>query len=98
MKVNNDDEGLELMNNFLKLAKEDPRISSSHINLYVSLVYHRKKMDFKSSVSFFRRELIPLCKISGSATFHRSIKELHEYGYIKYTPSYSHLIPSKVFF
>jgi hypothetical protein len=30
-----------------------------------------------------------LAKISGVATYHKSIRELDEYGYIRYEPSYN---------
>lgn len=30
-----------------------------------------------------------VCKISSTATYHKCIKELHQYGYITYTPSYN---------
>jgi hypothetical protein len=31
-----------------------------------------------------------LAKISGVATYHKAIRELDEYGYIDYKPSYNH--------
>jgi hypothetical protein len=31
-----------------------------------------------------------LCKISASSTYHKTIRELHEFGYIEYRPSFNH--------
>ena len=38
-----------------------------------------------------------VCKISSNATNHKCIKELHEYGYLKYSPSYNPYKGSLVF-
>ena len=35
-------------------------------------------------------------KINGLATYHKCIRELHEYGYIDYHPSYNAAICSQV--
>ena len=39
---------------------------------------------------------MPICKISRPATYHRSIKELREYGYIEYLASYNQFLGSMV--
>jgi len=38
-----------------------------------------------------------LAKISGVATYHKTIRELHEYGYIKYQPSYNRFSRSRIY-
>lgn len=88
----------ELLNAFMEAVREDPRIGTSHISLYVTLVscWHEKHFEYPLSV--FARELMPLCKISGTGTYHRCIRELHEYGYISYQPSYNHFLGSLVYF
>lgn len=87
-----------LIATFLTAIKEDSRICSTHISLYTALVYVWKMNNFKTPVYFFRNDLIPFCKISGTATFHRRIKELEGYGYIKYVPSFNHSVGSRVEF
>ena len=83
MIVKNEYEALNLINTFLTATQDDPRINSTHISLYMTLVYFWQKHEFEHPVSFFRRDLIPFCKISGTATFHKCLRELNDYGYIK---------------
>ena len=85
-----------LITDFLTDAKEDVRISPVHISLYLSLVYCLREQ-MVNPVYIFSRQLMPLAKISGVATYHRTIRELHEYGYIRYVPSYYHLLGSLVY-
>lgn len=89
---------VQLLSNFLEAVRDDPRIGPAHISLYLSLIGFWSEKNFESPLSVFSYEIMPLCKIAGSATYHRSIKELHEYGYIKYVPSYNHFLGSLVYF
>lgn len=88
---------LVLLTTFLESIKEDPRITRSHISLYVSLVSYWHTNNMKNPLCIFSREIMPACKISGIATYHRTIRELHEYGYIKYQPSFNHFLGSLVY-
>ncbi len=38
-----------------------------------------------------------LAKISGIATYHKSIRELNDFEYIKYQPSYNHFSKSVIY-
>jgi len=88
---------IELVSNFIESVKEDPRINTAHISLYVSLVSYWYANSQKNPLCVFSRDIMPVCKISGPATYHRSIRELHEYGYIKYVPSFNHFLGSLVY-
>ena len=100
MQITNADEvvNIDLLNSFLATAKEDPRINTAHISLYVSLIYFWQQKQYVNPVALFRRDLIPLCKISGSATYHKSIRDLHRFGYIEYIPSFNSFEGSLVYF
>ena len=76
----------------------DSRINSRHISLYMALFECWNKNNFQSPVSIKRNDIMPVAKISGIATYHKCMKELHEYGYIRYFPSYDPVTKSKVFF
>ena len=89
---------IDVLGSFLATAKEDPRINTAHISLYVSLIYCWQQKQCKNPVSLFRHDLIPLCKISGSATYHKSIRDLHRFGYIEYIPSFNRFEGSLVYF
>ncbi len=96
-KLNSNNQ-VELVNDFIENVKDDPRINTAHISLYVSLVNQWYENGKKSPLFIFSKEIMPICKISGAATYHRSIRQLHEYGYIKYVPSYNHFLGSLVYF
>lgn len=98
MSVKNEDAGLKLLTTFLEKAKGDPRINTSHISLYVSLIYYWEKQSFKNPVSFFSHDLKPVCKISGTATYCKSMHNLHDFGYLNYVPSYNHFKGSLIYF
>ncbi len=79
---------LKRLSDFFSAIENDPRINTTHISLYMGLLQFWYVHECKNPVSIFSREVMPLCKISGSATYHKCIKELSDYGYIKYIPSY----------
>src|SRR4051794_16419774 len=82
---------------FFSAIQNDARISPVHISLFMAIMQHWNDNDCKNPIRVFSRDLMRLAKISGVATYHRSIRELHEYGYIKYKPSFNHLSGSLIF-
>jgi len=82
---------------FFTAIREDPRINPVHISLFMAIMQHWNANNCKSPICVFSRDLMQLAKISGVATYHRSIRELDEYGYIKYEPSYNHFLGSLVY-
>ncbi len=53
---------------------------------------------FVHPLRFFRTELLPVCKVSGSNTYYRALRDLNDYGYLNYIPSFSHYHGSLVYF
>ncbi len=88
----------QLVMAFVEAIKDDPRINTAHISLYVSLISHWHEKNFENPVAVFSHEIMPLCKIAGTATYHRSIRDLHEFGYIIYEPSHNHFKRSLIYF
>ncbi len=82
---------------FIAIAK-DPRISITHIGIYAALLQYWNEHDCTNPIQVFSHEVMKLAKISGCATYHKSIRELSEYGYIRYEPSYKRNQGSKVYF
>lgn len=76
--------------------KDDNRITPWHISLYFSLFHIWNNVRFKDEINIRRDELMTLSKIGSANTYTRCLKELHEWKYIKYTPSKSKFISSKV--
>jgi hypothetical protein len=81
---------------FMEEVQEDPRISPVHISLYLAIVQRWAAQGGDGPVSFKARLLMPVAKIGGRALFCRTIRQLHEYGYLRYEPSFKPDEPSKV--
>jgi hypothetical protein len=82
-----------------QLAKmeADYRIGPVHLSLYLAIIRQLNENNPFNPISFFSRELMAVAKISGRATYHKVVKDLHEFGYIRYEPSLSRMSRS-VFF
>ena len=73
---------------FLEAVREDNRISPVHISLFIAIAQQWRNKDCSNAICILTREIMQLSKISGRATYYRCLKELHEYGYIRYSPSH----------
>jgi len=81
---------------FLDAIKQDGRISSVHISLYVSLLREWQLQGELKIIQVTRDEMMQSAKISAYRTYYRSMKELQRYGYIKYIPSPNPKIKTEV--
>ena len=86
------------LSRFYEAIKDDNRIAPSHIALFMALFECWNQNDFQNPVCIRRRQIMEVAKISGLATYHRCLRELHLYGYIEYQPSYNSSVCSKVIF
>jgi hypothetical protein len=73
---------------FEKVAK-DKALNPTHVSLYVSLFQFWNRSRFANPISITREEIMRISKISSFTTYHRCLKALHDYGYIKYEPSFN---------
>ncbi len=73
---------------FDKIEK-DKRLRPSHISLYAVLFNFWNKNNFLNPIKVSRKEIMPLTRIKSKATYHKCMRELHDFGYIKYIPNYS---------
>ena len=67
----------------------DERLNPTHVSLYVSLFQFWNASRFQNPISISRNELMKVSKISAKATYHKCMKELNEWQYLKYKPSYN---------
>ena len=84
------------MENTMVKFGNDQRISPWHISLYMSLFHIWNSTRFKAEINIRRDELMKLSKIGSANTYSKCLKQLDEWNYIKYTPSKSRFISSKV--
>jgi hypothetical protein len=73
---------------FDKLVQDD-RLNPTHISLYLALFQFWNLQRFKNPISISREEVMRLSKIASKATYHKCMKELHQYQFINYDPSYN---------
>lgn len=88
---------IKLLAGFFEKVADDDRLNPTHISMYVSIFQLWNANRFKNPISISRNLVMKVCKISSNATYHKCIKELHEYGYLKYAPSYNPYKGSLVF-
>lgn len=74
---------------FFDKVAADERLNPTHVSMYVSLFQFWNASRFENPISISRSELMRVSKISSTATYHKCIKELHDYGYFNYMPSYN---------
>jgi hypothetical protein len=84
------------LTNFFAAIREDNRIGTSHVSLYMALFQYYNLNGFQNPVSIKRAAVMESAKISGLATYHKCLKDLVQYGYIEYNPSYNSAINSQV--
>lgn len=82
---------------FFNAIAGDPRISITHIGIYAALLQYWSEHQFTNPLYAFSYEIMELAKISSSTTYHRSIRDLSQYGYINYEPSFKRTKASRVY-
>lgn len=68
---------------------QDSRMYPSHISLYVSLFQLWSISRFQNPFRICRQDVMKLSKIKSFATYHKCINEIHNAGFINYSPSYN---------
>ena len=82
---------------FFSAIEKDQRLGISHIGLYVALICLWEKQGFKGHVNAFGKEVMQLSRIASTATYQKLLRQLVQYGYIRYMPSYYKGKASKIF-
>jgi hypothetical protein len=90
-------EEIKQLMSFFEAIREDNRIGTSHISLYMALFQLYNINRFENPILINRSVVMETAKINGLATYHRCIKDLAQFGYIKYLPSFNPGISTRVF-
>ena len=77
-------EVLKPLSDFFKAIENDYRISITHIGIYVALLQFRAGKGFINPIRAYKNEIMDIAKISSPKTYYKCMRELSEYGYIKY--------------
>lgn len=86
-----------LLSRFFEASVKDNRMGKAHLALYLALFCRWRSSGFPNPLPVFSKEMMPGAKISSSATYHYLIRDLHDYGYIRYVPSFYKHTPSQIF-
>lgn len=75
---------------------EDDRLSPYHLSVYNALFMLWNECGFADKLSINRNDVMRLSKIGNQNTYTKVLKQLHDYGYIVYEPSFNPLKGSLV--
>ena len=75
----------------------DKKILATHISLFTALFVCWQHGGYTSPFAVTRKNLMAYSRIASIATYHKCIRELDEFGYIRYRPSYHPKLGSLVY-
>ncbi|BAO56113.1 hypothetical protein NMS_2104 [Nonlabens marinus S1-08] len=84
------------LNAVFKLFQEDGRLNPTHISLYLALFQLWNHHRFRGSFHVNREDVMKLSKIGSKSTYHKCLRELHNYKYLIYEPSHNPFKGSKI--
>lgn len=84
------------LNCVFQLFAKDSRINPAHISLYMALFQHWNLLRFPEVFYINRGEIMQFAKIGSLPTYHRCLKNLDDWKYIKYFPSHNPYKGSKI--
>lgn len=91
-------EVLKPLSDFFNAIENDYRISITHIGIYVALLQFRAGKGFINPIRAYRYEIMDIAKISSPKTYYKCMRELSEYGYIKYASTRKRNQGSTIYF
>lgn len=89
---------LKPLSDFFQAIQHDGRISITHIGIYAALLQYRIDNGFNNPIQVFSYQIMRIAKLSSSITYLKSVRDLSDYGYIKYEPSFNRKKGSRIYF
>ena len=77
------------LNIFFQNLSQDKRLNATHVSMYVVLFYQWNSTRFSDEFYINRNEIMSLSKIGSKGTYHKCLKDLHQWKYLEYLPSYN---------
>tara|TARA_R110000823_G_scaffold74950_3_gene171492 strand:+ start:1870 stop:2529 length:660 start_codon:yes stop_codon:yes gene_type:complete len=77
------------LNSVFELFARDSRLNPTHISLYMALFQFWNINRFPEVFYINREEVMVMAKIGSKATYHRCLRRLHDWKYIRYLPSHN---------
>lgn len=91
-------ETLKPLSDFFQAIENDYRISITHIGIYVALLQYRADRGLINPIQAYRYEIMGIAKISSHKTYYNCMRDLNEYGYIKYVSTRKRNQGSNIYF
>jgi hypothetical protein len=88
---------LNPLSDFFSASRHDGRIALCHIGLFAVLLEMWLENGCENPIVGYSHEILIKARISSRATYHRCIRDLHDFGYINYEPSYKRNKRSKIY-
>lgn len=85
------------VNGFLQKVAQDYRLNPTHISLYMALFQQWNLHRFRNPISIAREEVMATSHVHSRVTYHKCLRELHAWGFLRYVPSYNHYRGSLVY-
>ncbi len=77
------------LNKVFQVFSKDSRLNTTHISLYMALFHYWNINRFPTVFHINRDEIMQLSKIGSKATYHRCLRNMDDWCYIKYLPSHN---------
>lgn len=87
---------LNIYRNYLEFMMSDERISHWHVAVVTAILLLSDAGYFGSPIKISRRKVMRLAHIGSFMTYHKCIRDLQQWGYIQYIPSYHPALGSRV--
>lgn len=81
---------IRLLSAFYKTISTDQRVGATHISIYFAFLYEYSTNRYQNPVTVKRNIVMMRAKVRSRTTYDKCIHDLHNYGYIEYTPSYDY--------
>lgn len=85
------------LSTFFRAIQNDYRISSTHISVFAALLYYREDRGFTNPIHAYSTDIMKIAKLSAARTYRKCVKELSDYGYLRYEPSFKKNKASRIF-
>lgn len=82
---------------FFEAIEGDGRISVTHIGVFVALLQYYDQSGKPNPIHVFSHEIMKIAKLSSAITYHKCVRELSDYGYIRYEPSFNRKKGSRIY-
>ncbi|MFY0624891.1 MAG: hypothetical protein JXR07_01270 [Reichenbachiella sp.] len=77
------------MNGWFEKVSNDDRLNPTHVSLYFALFQFWNFNRFDNPISIARSEMMKLSRIGSKSTYTKCMKDLHNWKYIEYKPSFN---------